>query len=172
MRNMRDVNVDPQLAWQGGSVVVRLSTDPALGWPLLKDHGYAADVKAAQTDSIVHLMMWYDAKAEQSRLSLQYGLDFHGQTFDAPGWNGAFRRDADGAGYSMEYAIPWTLLYPRPAPPRGGEVTAACWIVHWSDSGGKIGRGYLVEITNPAEPKYDLMIGRTWGKAVFQPRGR
>lgn len=176
LRNSRDMATDPEMAWQGGSVVVRLSTDPALGWPLLKEYGYVSDAPPGQTphgsNSIVHLMMWYDAKAQQARLGLEHGLDFHGRRFDAQGWQGAFVRDADGRGYTMEYAIPWSLLNPRPGPPRGGEVTAASWIVHWSDAGGKIGRGYLVEITNPAEPRYDLMIGRTWGKAVFHAPGQ
>ncbi len=171
MRNTRDAAADPEMAWQGGSVVVRLSTDPALGWPLLGQYGYASDAPPGETrlssDSIVHLMMWYDARGRQPRLGLEYGLDYSRRVLDSPGWQGAFRRDADGRGYTMEYAIPWTLLNPRPGPPTGGEVTAAAWIVHWSDAEGKLGRGHLVEFTNPSEPKYDMMIGRTWGKAVY-----
>ena len=57
---------------------------------------------------------------KEARLRLQYGLKIHGDTTDANGWQGAFRKDADGKGYTLEYTIPWSLLNCADDPPRAG----------------------------------------------------
>jgi hypothetical protein len=116
--------------------------------------------------------MWYDAAARRPRLKLFYGFDVHGTTVDPPGWRGAFRKDADDRGYTLEYAIPWRLLNCADDPPRPGDTLAAVWTVHWSDADGRICRGHLVEITNHGPTGlrgYDFGYGPCWGRALYLP---
>jgi len=68
----------------------------------------------------------------------------------------------------MEYAIPWSLLNAESDPPQAGDTLAACWNVHWSDEGGRLWKGYLVDVLNPKEEGYTHARAATWGKAIFR----
>ena len=176
---MRNSAPDEKADYAGGGVIVRLSTDRTMGWPLKGtrfDSRGRPNRKALTPEStnnrVVHMTMWYDAAAARPRLQLFYGFDFHGTITDPPGWEGAFRKDADGRGYTLEYAIPWRLLNCADDPPRPGDALAATWTVHWSDADGRVCRGYLVEVTNHAPmglPRYSYEHGPSWGRALYLP---
>ncbi|HSI35785.1 MAG: FecR domain-containing protein [Phycisphaerae bacterium] len=173
--------VDPraakdEYAWRGGSVIVRLASDPKAGWPLdaigtsekNSKHPEWGRRPQDRSDRIVHLTMWFHRPTGKARLHVAYGMDFHGERMDPGGvaWEGAFREDADGLGYTLEYAIPWEVL--NAAAPKGGEVMASQWTVHWSDRDGKLSRGHLVDVANSAAGPAKFSKGVTWGKAVFE----
>jgi len=170
----------------GGSVIVRVSTDPALGWPLkgtLVEGGTENYRKNpltpdAASEGITSLVMWHDAGSGRAKLKIERGIDQHGPTIDPPGWRGAFRKDADGCGYTLEYAISWKLLKCAERPPQAGDELAALWMVHWSDAEGRIARGQLVEVTNhqphqgqELPPYCYFQNGPSWGKAIYLPKG-
>jgi hypothetical protein len=177
---MRNMAPEEKTEYAGGSVIVRISTDRALGWPLkgtpldsrMRMRGKISAEPLARSERVVHIIMWYDAAAGLPRLKLAYGCDFHGSTTDPPGWQGAFRKDLDGRGYTLAYAIPWQLLNCADDPPRPGDTMAAVWTVHWSDNDGRVCRGHLVEITNHgpmAPPRYNFQHGPSWGRAIYLP---
>ena len=170
----------------GGSVIVRVSTDVALGWPLkgtLVEDGpgsYRMRPLSADTtnDQIICVVMWYDAQARRARIKLEHGIDQHSKQIDPPGWQGVFRKDKDGRGYTLEYVLPWRLLNCSERPPRAGDTLAALWMVHWSDAEGRIARGQLVEVTNhqphkgqELPPYIYFQNGPSWGKAIYLPKG-
>jgi len=68
-------------------------------------------------------------------------MDFHGRQTNPIGYRAAFRKDADGRGYTLEYAIPWALLKAESDPPRAGDTLAATWTVHWSDESSQAAAG-------------------------------
>ncbi len=168
-----------QYAWRGGSVIVRLCVDPKLGWPLPSLGKPEADFTRADagtrpedvSEQIVHATMWYHRTSGRARLLLSYGMDFHGERTDPPAWEGSFKMDPNGLGYTLEYAIPWSLLNASARPPQAGDQLAACWTVHWSDQEGKFSRGHLVEITNPQAGPFRFLRASTWGKAIYHDRG-
>lgn len=169
----------------GGSVIVRVSTDVSLGWPLkgtLVEDGqdsYRKNPLSAATtnERIINVVMWYDAQAKRTRIKLEHGIDQHNQQIDPPGWQGVFRKDPSGNGYTLEYVIPWRLLNCADRPPRAGDTLAALWMVHWSDDEGRIARGQLVEVTNhqphkgqDLPPYVFFQNGPSWGRAVYLPK--
>jgi len=178
MRNVAEDAMD----FAGGSVIVRVSTDRMLGWPLKGTTANANSKKAANpplpdslSDRVVSIVMSHDARSNEARMRLQYGFSYRGSA-NPPGWRGAFRKDADGRGYTLEYAIPWGLLHCQNDPPRAGDVMAALWMVHWSDAEGRLCRGQLVEVTSlRARPKSGVTPptfftdGSTWGRAIYLP---
>jgi len=180
------LNASPQgFEFAGGSVIVRVSADRKQGWPLkatmfvdgVYDPGRTLVSEAARSDRITSIVMWYDAQAARARIKLFHGLDEHAVEIDPPGWNGVFRKDADGRGYTLEYVIPWGLLNCADDPPRGGDVLAALWMVHWSDADGRLARGQLVEVTNHQPHPQDsippyifFQNGPSWGKAVYMSK--
>ncbi len=179
---MRNVAPDT-MAFAGGSVIVRVSTDRKLGWPLKGTMANAISkdpmklpLPDSLSDRVVSLILSHDARTGEPRIRLQYGFDLRGDESQPSGWQGAFRKDANGQGYSLEYAIPWRLLHCEHDPPCAGDVMAALWTVHWSDADGRLCRGQLVEVTNPqgrsrpgvAAPAF-FLDGTTWGRAVYLP---
>jgi len=170
MCNVVDPSSDIQFVWAGGSVVVRLCADRRRTWPLSAsaggDHSAARSGKAAD-NRIFHLNMWYSCLEGKARMVLGSGVCDENQVVDPPGVEGAFRKDADGQGYTLEYAVPWSVLNVEADPPHAGDALAATWYVHWSDEAGRTCIGKLIEVVNPAAEYPEFSRGSTWGKAVF-----
>lgn len=180
MRSRMDPVSDPEhYSWRGGGVIVRLATDPALGWPLQGLGPPEADSAHPEIghrpqdvdEHLVHVTMWYHQPTAQARLELSYGMDFHGVRGNPTGWAGTFRPDPNGLGYTLEYAIPWSLLKASNRPPQPGDVVGANWTVHWSDEEGHLSRGHLVEITRLDDQPFRFLRARTWGRAVYHGTG-
>jgi hypothetical protein len=178
MCSMIDPEIDPRVGWKGGGVQVRLSTDRKFRWPQagqwpklgLIDDNYKPHPQD-RSDHLVHLTMWYWKRKGQACLYLEYGMDIHGGRVNPPGYRGAFRRDRDGLGYTVEYAIPWDQLSAGNDPPLAGDELGACWEVHWSDEEGRLWRGKLVDVLNPGEKGLTYFRAATWGKAIYHRTG-
>jgi len=170
------------LEFAGGSVIVRVSTDAAQGWPLkgslvndgLDNYVAKSLPEETQSDLMTSIIMWHDAQANRARIKLTRGLDSHDPLIDPPGWQGTFRKTAGGQGYTLEYVIPWRLLNSSERPPKAGDTLAALWMIHWSDAEGRVARGQLVEVTNhqphPGQelpPYVFYRNGPSWGKALY-----
>ncbi len=180
MKSVIDPATDPELGWRGGGLQVRLATDRALGWPVdanapayyqfRRMEPDATHLANATSNRLAHLTMWYYAPTKQGCLHVDYGMDFHGGMANPSGYRAAFRLDADGRGYTLEYAVPWSVLNAANDPPRSGDELAMSWTAHWSDKGGRLWRGQLVEIRNAAEPLriHTWERAATWGRAFFR----
>jgi hypothetical protein len=174
MRSVIDPKTDPTAGWKAGAVQVRISTDRAADWPLQAEGSLVRKAPLRpqdKSDRLVHLTMWYYQPEALPCLHIQYGMDFHGEVVNPPDVRCAFKKDADGRAYVLEYAIPWRLLHAETDPPRGGDVLAACWNVHWSDEDGRLWKGYLVDVLNPQEKGYTYQRAATWGRATFHAKG-
>jgi hypothetical protein len=180
LRNVIDPELDPELGWQGGGLQVRLSLDRAMGWPadanaphyyaLRRTDPPAAERVKAENPRISHLTMWHHAPSGKACITVAQGMNPNALAVNPPGVVGGFRRDADGQGYVVEYAIPWRVLHAEDDPPQRGDTLAAVWQVHWSDETGRLWRDQLVEIRNPHEPRRIVVYERaaTWGRAEFR----
>jgi len=94
-------------------------------------------------------------------------MDKHRVQVNPPGYQGAFREDVDGRGYTLEYTIPSQLLNTADDPPRAGDELAAMWLVHWSDPAGRNWQGQLIAVMKPNEPGWNFLRAATWGKAIY-----
>ncbi|MGB2824564.1 MAG: FecR domain-containing protein [Phycisphaerae bacterium] len=175
MRNVIDPKNDPWSAWMGGSVQLRLSTDRTFGWPVKAMKPSCRQGKPSPQDTsgrIAHLTLWYFQPRDEPCLEVRYGMDFERGVVNPSGWQGAFRKAPDGKGYTLECAIPWTLLGAGSDPPRRGDELGLSWTVNWSDASGKRWKGQLVEIKNPPYAargkQLTHMYAETWGKAVYR----
>ncbi len=179
MRNVVDPATDGESGWRGGGLQIRVAADPALGWPVQANAADyyqlrhltvdAVQVAQASNPALAHLTLWHYAPAAQDCLHISYGMDFHGAVINPSGYRAAFRKDADGRGYTVECAIPWKLLN-APRAPRPGETLALSWTAHWSDESGRLWRGQWVDIRNPSEPIriHTWERAATWGRAAFK----
>jgi hypothetical protein len=170
----------PGAEFAGGSVIFRLSTDRSLGWPL-KGSTHNARSKSPLPDSlnekVTTLVMWHDAKSGLAQITLYHSFDYRSQKAIPSTWSGAFRKDEDQRGYTLEYRIPWALLKCAEDPPQPGDQLAGLWMAHWSDQEGRVCRGQLVDVTNHdpqaisgIAPFVFFQNGPAWGKVNFLPR--
>jgi hypothetical protein len=175
MRNVVDPRTDPESAWHGGGIQVRLSTDRKMGWPLRGEHTYVSGRPTFSpedlNEKLVHLTLWHYQPGNQDCLTILYGMDLHGERVNPPGYRGVFRNDPDGRGYVVEYAIPWTLLSTGGDVPCAGDMLGVNWNVHWSDDSGRLWLGHLVDILNPSDrdPSEAFHKASSWGQAIYAP---
>jgi hypothetical protein len=156
--------------------------NPADGW---KSDSLQLRVKT--NDRITHLTSWYYAPKSEPVMQVEHGTDlahpFGGEKF----WVGkpagtdlgrgiemAYRKDADGQGYSQEIKVPWSILCSAvPAWKAGdriqlgmeflwGDVTGKTWPIHrYADNmkPGKTSREFYFTAVD------------SWGDAQFLDHG-
>jgi len=180
LRSIIDPEIDGGWGWRGGGIQVRISTDREMGWPAVGNgpsyyrqrqmEPTAEQEELARNPRLVHLTMWFHAPTKTPCLTINEGMLFANLTTNPAGFRGAFVPDADGTGYTMEYAIPWRLLGCADDPPQRGDVLAAVWQVLWGDEAGRMRREQLVEIRNLDEPLRINVWERaaTWGQAEYR----
>jgi hypothetical protein len=171
MRNQYSAKEPFDKHGMGGAVALRISTDRQAGWPLSAEHGRKGHKPTAAdlSDKLSFVVLWYNEPEQQPCMHLRHGMDLHGRQVNPPGYRGAFRRDADGLGYTLEYRIPWKVLHAESDPPQAGDILAAMWLVHWSDAAGRNWQGQLIDVTKPDEPGWNFKRAATWGKAIYLP---
>jgi hypothetical protein len=181
LRNSVDPALDAARVWQGGGLQIFLSADRAVGWPA-DANGPAyyenrkivapfADRLKAENGRLLTLVMAHHAPDRTDRLFLgRTAAGFVPEPVAAGGYEGRFVAGADGAGYVLEYAIPWATLGVADDPPRAGDTLATAWELHFSDESGKLWRNQIVEIRNLGEPAGIYLFERaaTWGRAEFR----
>lgn len=183
MVNQYDPQSDPAFAWRGGGMHLRVAADASFGWPLEMESEIIQRIRDRQRPTVPvssHLFgfyMWHYAPRDEACL-LRYPELRGGKPQGAVLRNdaaGRFRRDADGRGYTLEYAIAWRVLNIEQAP-QAGDVWPAVWNLHWS-ADGRNHLGHLIEVTNPVERAnlrgrtlMSLIFHRTamWGRLVFE----
>jgi hypothetical protein len=173
MRSAVSPTPDRELYGGGGSVVLKISTDRKMGWPAVAKRRSFSPKQPAYlpedlNERLATLVMWYYAAESQPCLDVRYGIDHHGRRLNPSGYRGAWKMNSNGLGYTMEYAIPWSLLNAAEDPPRAGDTLACTWLVHWSDATGRNWRGQLIEIVNPKETGWNFQNAGTWGRALFE----
>jgi hypothetical protein len=180
LRNQYDPELDPHIAWQGGGLQVRFSADRRMGWPVdanSPEYYLArrispdeAEREKSQNQKLSHLTLWHHAPTGKACVSINHGTRYADPIVNPIGAHGAFTADADGRGYTLEYAIPWRLLNAADDPPRSGDVLGTVWQVFWSDESGRLWRDQLIEVRNLEEPARMSPHERAacWGRAEFE----
>ncbi len=163
MFNVCDPDAEGSQPWNGDCLQVRISTDRTLGWPV-KD-------PFSKSDRIAHISMWYYTPKAEPCLMMAYGMNYHGVVINPAGFKGAYKKDADGKGYTLEYAISWKLLHADADPPRPGDTLACIWQLIWGDETGHHFGADLSEIRNPKDSGLAYQTAGGWGKAIYEKTG-
>jgi hypothetical protein len=173
LRNRHDPRIDPQNAWRGDALQVRLTTDPKMPLPLHVSIFAAGERDAASTDPrIVHLTFWEFSDRGESCLMVQHGMDFHDTKILTGKESGiAFRADANGQGYTLEARLPWALLgvAGKQKPPQGGDRVALTIQPLWGTADGD---NYVLSFgAVEAGVGFHFQTADKWGVLEFSPKG-
>jgi hypothetical protein len=117
------------------------------------------------------LTLWYYRPEQRPCLQLAYGMDRHRQTMIAEGWRRRVSGERGRSGVRDGVRRALELLSAADDPPRGGDVLAGLWMVHWSDAAGRIWKGHIIEGRRPGIPGHPHMQAATWGRAIYHPTG-
>ena len=102
----------------------------------------------AEQRKISHITAWYSAPDKKPGFQINHGLDYRDEQVNPQGVQGAYKLDADGRGYTLEYRIPIALLRaPRVYKP--GDRVQAQFHVHWGRHGGRKLLSAMTDLTNP-----------------------
>jgi hypothetical protein len=172
MRSQVSPHVTRELYGMGGGIALRISTDRKAGWPLHAESQFTKQKKPLTADDtndkLNFLMLWFYQPENLACLQIKHGMDLHSPRVNPEGYEGAWRKDADGKGYIVEYRISWKLLGAEADPPRAGDTLAACWLAHWSDALGETWKGQLIDVLKPGEAGWNFDRAATWGKAIYR----
>ena len=180
LRNQYDPELDARIAWQGGGLQLRFSADRRMGWPVdanSPEYYLARQIspdederEKSRNQKLSHLTLWHHAPTGKACVAINHGTRYADPIVNPIGAHGAFTADADGRGYTLEYAIPWRLLNAADDPPRAGDVLGTVWQVFWSDESGRLWRDQLIEVRNLEEPARMSPHERAacWGRAEFE----
>jgi hypothetical protein len=160
---------DPGLCWDADAVQVRFVSDPGIKSSASLQTG--ANMPAEQQKHVCHLTMWHSTRDQKPGFYICYTLNFADGKLNPPGVTGAYRKDADGKGYTFEYRVPWSVLRAK-RPLRGGDQVQVQWQQHW---GLDVGRGLrcgLTDIRNPVSGDLGYMGPASWGTGIFEKTGR
>jgi hypothetical protein len=150
---------NPQNAFWGQDILqVRLSSDPALAYPLDRN-------RDAESDRIHHISFWKNSQSGEDFLHINNGTNFNkGKLLNPPGSAIKITADTD-KGYALEARIPWSALNvpdgknPFKAGQSAAFVAETLWI------GGDKSRVPLGYRTNPGTFAFNQP--GSWGKLTF-----
>ena len=157
---MMNVHGDGYSAWHGDHLAVRLIAAPA-------PKAYNRFDKE-QRSHAMYLDFWYETPTNKAR-SFITRCEARNREMDPAGVEGAFQKSEDGAGYTLEYRVPWSVIKPAREFADGDQVRVM-WQMHWGD---RDGRELLFGVTFPQHPEwlspepmlYDVY--ESWGTGVF-----
>ena len=181
MMNRHDPQVDADKAWDADSCQFRLTVDPEVGYPINES---AFDYRGANArpdtrNDIVHMLLWHYTDTAEANLQMHVGM---GYRVPRPEWepkglvprqefSGKYLKRADGAGYTFEYRIPWTVLGAK-RPLKGGDIVAGTVQFNWSRPDGlKTGGGSAWAYDIMSGPGFAFQSTACWGKMIFSETG-
>jgi len=177
MMNMHDPSVNPERGWDADSCQFRLTTDPAVGYPILDESAwkYSNRKESDRRDDIVHLTLWHYTATGEPQLHMLLGMTYR-EPPNAP--RGMVSRDQyqakylkrdDGRGYTFEYRIPWKTLNAK-APLKAGDIVAGTVQFNWSRPDGQHtagGSAWAYDVLRA--PGFPFQSTACWGKLIFHP---
>lgn len=181
MMNMRDPRTDPRQGWNADSCQFRLTTDPAVGYPIFDESTFkykGTNDPTEKRDDIVHLTLWNYTGTGEPQMAMQLGMTYR-EPKNAPRglvpqdqFQAKYLKRPDGTGYSFEYRIPWKTLNAK-APLKAEDVVASTVQFNYSQPDGQMtagGAAWAYDLLRAAG--FPFQSTKCWGKLVFSPAGQ
>ena len=155
-------------AWNADAVQIRFISNPAIKSTASIQSG--GRMSPEDQKYVNHITLWYSTLDKKAGYAAAYTLGFQDGVLNPEGVEGAYRKDADGKGYSFEYRIPWKVLR-APRPLQGGDEVQTSWQIHWGNDLGKEVRCGMTDVRNPASGDLGYMGPACWGQGIFEKTG-
>jgi len=170
MLNMHSFGSDANMAWNADAIHVFLVANPKIRSKVSTQGGPRMPPEEQKYVNLI--TMWYSSIDKKAGYYCNYTLGWNDppKVLNPPGVKGAFRKDTDGKGYTMEYRIPWKVLR-ADEPLKGGDAIQATWQMHWGNDQGTAVRCGMGDVRHPEGMDLGYMGPKSWGMAVFAKTG-
>ncbi len=159
------------LSWNADAIQVRFYSDPEKRSMATTMTGGARNIPKEEQHKISHVTLWYSTIDKKAGFLVCHTLSFQDTRVNPEGVVGAYKKDADGKGYVLEYKIPYGVIH-APRPYKAGDEIQAQFQIHWGKSSGMGLRCGMTDLRNPAGYEDLGFHGpRGWGSGVFEEKG-
>jgi hypothetical protein len=169
MTNQYSFGGEAGMSWNADAIQLRFVSNPETKSKASLQTG--GHMSQEDQQYVNHITLWYSTQDQKAGYFAMYTLGFSDPTLNPPGVEGAYRKDADGQGYTLEYRIPWKVLR-APRPLKGGDTVQVQWQLHW---GNKQGMGLRCGMTDVRTPEGSKDLGymgpRSWGSGILEKQG-
>jgi hypothetical protein len=157
------------MSWNADAIQLRIVSNPEVrSSASLQTGGHMSEEEQRYVN---HITLWYSMLDEAAGYAATYTLRFRDQVLNPPGVRGAYRQDADGQGYTLEYRIPWAVLR-APRPLKAGDTIQLQWQAHWgNDQGTEVRWGMTDVRSRDGSKDLGYMGPRSWGLGLFEAEG-
>jgi hypothetical protein len=156
------------MSWNADAIQIFLLANPDIRSTVSTQGG--PKMPPDQQKFVNMFWMWYSTQDKAAGYFSFYTLGFQNPTLNPPGVKGAYRKDSDGKGYTMEYRVPWAVLR-APRPLTGGDRIQIMWQMHWGNDQGIGVRCGMTDVRNPSGGDLGYMGPVSWGTAIFEKEG-
>lgn len=157
------------MSWNADAVQMRFLSFP--GSQATASIQTGGHIAPEEDKCVNHLTFWYSTEDQKAGFFAMHTLGFADPELNPAGVEGAYKKDVDGKGYTMEYKVPWGVLR-APRPLAAGDTVKVQWQLHWGNDLGNAVRCGMTDV-RASEGSDDLgyMGPRSWGKGIFEKTG-
>ena len=153
--------------WRGDAVQFRIGVDPSLPRPLPpRGEGLSPEFRPR----VAWISAWRNHVEGKDYLHVYRG-DATPTAVNPPGSAVAFQTWADGKGYTLEWALPWTAMGVETAPATGSVLPGLLEVL-WADSEGGEPSLRAVAVYQAHPGMFGFSNWHQWGDVALRPSGR
>ena len=160
---------EASMAWNADAVQIFLLSNPDLKSDASRQSG-SKGLSAEDQRNVTTFWLWYSTQDKAAGFFSQYTTNFKDPTLNPPGAQGAFVKDEDGKGYTLEYRIPWSVLR-APRPIVAGDKMQIQWQLLWGNDLGTGVRCGMTDVRRASSGDLGYMGPSSWGTAIFEKEG-
>ena len=168
MTNMTGFGGDVGAAWNADAIQIRFVADPQIRSRASTMTG--ARMPAEEQQFVNHITLWPSTRDQKAGYQALYTLGYKDAVVNPDGVQGAFVKDADGAGCAFEYRIPLKVLR-APRPYQAGDAVQMQFQIHWGNEMGTELKSAITDVRNPMSNSLGYMGPDAWGLGRFMATG-
>jgi len=155
-------------AWDADAIQIFLVSNPDIKSDASIQSG--GRMSAEDQRFVTTFWLWYSTQDKAAGFFSQYTLKYQDPTLNPPGVVGAFVKDEDGKGYTLEYRIPWKVLR-APREIVAGDKMQCQWQLMWGNDLGTATRCGMTDVRRGTSGDLGYMGPSSWGTAIFEKTG-
>ena len=155
-------------AWDADAIQIFLVSNP----DLKSDASLQTGARMSPEDQrfVQTFWLWHSTQDEAAGFFSLYTLQHKDPTLNPPGVKGVIVKDEDGAGCTLEYRIPWTVLR-APREIVAGDTMQCQWQLMWGNERGTATRCGMTDVRRGTSGDLGYMGPSSWGTAIFEKAG-
>jgi hypothetical protein len=169
MMKAHDFASDMSQVWNADCIQLYLIADPSVKSGASINNMTGALMPAADQRTLCYIFLWYSTRDQKPGFMIMYTLGFKDLNLNPKEVEAAYKKDADGKGYTFEYRVPWKILR-QEKPWKDGDKVQTQWQVTWGDPLGERGIAGMTDVRVRDSKDLGYMGPASWAQASCMAR--